>query len=228
MGVKHARCAGQGRRYGKGQELILRHIDSHRLRRDAVVADRHDRPSGPGIDQVHHDKQRHQNQNHADQEGGIIGRARNSLRSLDDDVSALLQSQRNAVLGRHMETAAVASQVNHIHYVFDNLSKGQRHDGQIVALQAQNRDADQDSEQSRAYGSNQNRQEKADSGHWNRRLHTAGEKRAGKGAHTHEARVSQAQLTGDTYRQVQRYRQDHIHAKRNQKSLQKAGYHARS
>ena len=54
-----------------------------------------------------------------------------------------------------------------------------------------------------------------------------GKQRAGIRAHAHKSGMSQTQLTGKTYHEVQRYRRDHVHTEGNKKSCEKPGQVAR-
>ena len=98
MGIENACYACQSRRYGKCQQLILCNIDSYRLSRNPIVTDRHDRPSGPGIDDIQNNKQRNQHQNHANGKGGCLGSACDPLSTLDQHLSVRCQPQRKGVL----------------------------------------------------------------------------------------------------------------------------------
>ena len=123
-----------------------------------------------------------------------------------------------------METVAVHAQIDHIDQILDDLTESQRHDSQIISPEPEHRDTDQHAADAGAYYAHQQRQCKAQRGYCNRLHHAFGKYRAGKCSHAHKSRMPQAQLTQDTYRQVQGNRQDHIDAQGDQDPLQKAGH----
>ena len=100
-----------------------------------------------------------------------------------------------------MEAVSVASEEYGVYKVLDDLAEGKSHDGEIVTAQTQDRDADQNAEN----GSNGSADKDGDHktyGRIDRALHALGEEGAGKGTDTHEACVSEAQLTENPDGQV--------------------------
>ena len=195
MGIKHARHACQGSRYGKGQKLIFCNVDSHGLRRNPVVPDGHNRPARAGIYHVNHDKQGNQNQNNADQERGIVRRSRNSLGTVDENLPVRLHIHGKGVLKGYVKAPAVMSQENDVDDIFNNLSKGQGHDGKVISPQAENRDSYEKSEQSCRSRADENGQEEPQAADCDCFLGVIGEKCAGKGSHAHKTCMAQAQLS---------------------------------
>ena len=100
-----------------------------------------------------------------------------------------------------MEAVSVASEEYGVYKVLDDLAEGKSHDGEIVTAQTQDRDADQNAENGSNGSADKNGDHKA-YGRIDRALHAFGEEGAGEGADTHEACVSEAQLTEDSDGQV--------------------------
>ena len=88
-----------------------------------------------------------------------------------------------------------------VYKVLDDLTEGKSHDGEIVTAQTQDRNTDQNAENSRNGSADKDGDHKA-YGRIDRALHAFGEEGAGEGADTHEACVSEAQLTEDSDGQV--------------------------
>ena len=100
-----------------------------------------------------------------------------------------------------MEAVSVASEEYGVYKVLDDLAEGKSHDGEIVTAQTQDRDADQNAEN----GSNGSADKDGDHktyGRIDHALHALGKEGTGEGADTHEACVSEAQLTEDSDGQV--------------------------
>ena len=104
-----------------------------------------------------------------------------------------------------------AAQITGVHNVLDDLTKSQRDDGQVVAGQTQNRDADEHAEQTchRAADHEGQQQCKGLRGVFG---HDDIDERTGERADAHEAGVAEAQLTQHTDGQVQRDRHNDIGA----------------
>lgn len=118
-----------------------------------------------------------------------------------------------------MEACAVTTQEYDVDHIFNDLAEGQSYDGQVVALQTKYRNTDQEAEQGSHCSSHQKCQEESKSRRLNYVSCDLGKQRSGKGSGAHEARVSQTQLSQDTYGQVQGDGQNHVYAQGNQKSL---------
>ena len=118
-----------------------------------------------------------------------------------------------------MEACAVAAQEYDVDHIFNDLAEGQGYDGQVVALQTKYRNTDQEAEQRGYCSSHQKCQEEPKPRRVNHVSRDLGKQRSGKGSGAHEARVSQTQLSQDTYGQVQGDGQNHVYAQGNQKSL---------
>ena len=101
-----------------------------------------------------------------------------------------------------MKSALIFSYVKYINYIFDNLTKSQRHDRQIISPETEHRNPDQNTEDSRHCRSDQQSQEKAQAIRHGS-IRQLGEKGAGESSHTHESRVSQTQLAQDSNCQIQ-------------------------
>ena len=91
----------------------------------------------------------------------------------------------------------------------DDLAAGQRHDGQIVTLEPQGRQAHQQAHHRRRHAAQQHGQRHPHSdGDALRQLN--GEQAAGEQAHGHEARMAQRQLTQQAHHQIQGHRHDDV------------------
>ena len=102
-----------------------------------------------------------------------------------------------------MQTVDVFDQINVIDDILDNLAESQRHDRQIVAAQTQDRDADQHACHSRNQSTDQNRQRETNPDRGEAFLGQNTERTADERTQTHEARVSETQLTENADRQIQ-------------------------
>ena len=132
---------------------------------------------------------------------GLLGCPRDSLGPFDQHLSILRKIEGQGIFQRKMEARGISAQVDRVDQVLDNLAEGQCHYRQIVAAQAEHRDADEDSKGSRHKGAdhkcNHHRQ-----GGIHGSLDALGKQGPGKGSHAHKARMAQAQLTQDTYREI--------------------------
>ncbi len=64
-----------------------------------------------------------------------MGSSRNSLCPVDNNLPFRIQMQGNRVLHRKMEAILILSYIKYIHKVFNNFSKSQSNDGQIITFQ---------------------------------------------------------------------------------------------
>ena len=112
----------------------------------------------------------------------------------------------NLILERNMPSAAVPADVHDIDQILNDFTKRQRYNGKIIALQSQNRNADQKAEQGSHGCSDQDGKDKTNCLICYDVLHGAGEECAGESAHTHKARMSEAQFTEVADHEVQSHR----------------------
>ena len=108
-----------------------------------------------------------------------------------------------------MKPAGIQTKVAGVHNILDDLTEGQRHDGQIVTGQAQNGDADKEAEQTGHHTADHEGQQHCQRLRCGFVQHHI-DQRAGEGTHAHEARMAETQLTKDADSQVQRDRQNDI------------------
>ena len=104
-----------------------------------------------------------------------------------------------------MQPLAIQREVKAVQHVADDLSKGQRHDGQVIAPQPQHRYADQHTGDAREDAADHHCQDQLqqlafDAEH---RVQPGRCDNAGKRADAHEAGVAQAQLARNAHHQVQ-------------------------
>ena len=115
---------------------------------------------------------------------------------------------------------AVNGDVHAVQDIADNLTKGQGHNCQIVALESQHGNTDEYTHDACQDTAGDNRHQKL---HSFRRAEglteIGGNHNSCERAHRHETGVAQAQLSGNTDGQIQGNRHHNIHTDRNQKRL---------
>ena len=109
----------------------------------------------------------------------------------------------------------IQAQIAGVHDVLYDLTESQRDDGQVVAGQTQDRDADQHAEQARHNAADYEGHQHGEGLRGVFRQRHIGQ-RAGERADAHEAGVAQAQFAQDADGQVQRNGQDNVSADRHQ------------
>ena len=164
-----------------------------------------------------------QDQNEPGGEGGELLDGGDAHGPVDDQPTALRQRE---LVGQQtqMEPVLVHTHIEIGDDILDDLAEGQRHNGQIVAVEPQHRDPDQhagDGGEHRANGHADHQPQRAGD---HDALQGHGGGHAGEGAHAHEARVTQTQLAGDSHHQIQRQGHHHIGADGHQHPLQ-GGFH---
>ena len=110
-----------------------------------------------------------------------------------------------------------------VYKLLDDLAEGQRHDCQIVAVQAQHRDADKSSRDAREDRAHHYREREAHSVGGDGILQAHRGDDAGERADAHEARVSQTQLAEDADGEVQGDGHDDVAADWDELTLHRAG-----
>ena len=120
---------------------------------------------------------------------------------LDTLTSIDLEKEIAPILQGEVQAVGIHAQITGVHNVLDDLTKSQRDDGQVVAGQTQNGDADEHAEQTchRAADHEGQQQCKGLRGVFG---HDDIDERAGERADAHEAGVAEAQLTEDPDGQV--------------------------
>ena len=139
-----------------------------------------------------------------------------TLRAFNNDLTVLCHIQIHCVGKGNMETILIQSHKQNIDQILNDLAKCQRYDGKIVTLQTKYGNTDQQTKNTCKCGADQQRTEKAKPGRHCGIFHDFGEKGTGKGTDTHKSGMTEAQLSQDAYRKVQRYRQNRISTQRNQ------------
>ena len=120
-----------------------------------------------------------------------------------------------------MDAVCVDTEIEVIENALDDFAKGQRHDSQIVAVEAQDRDANEEAHDGSKDRADNERNGEAQRGGGNGILQGNGCGSAHEGADAHEARVAQGQLTEDTHGEVQGHRHDHVGADGHQHALER-------
>ena len=224
------RSRGTGERSGdhEGYHAVLGDGDADGLGCDLVVADGHDSATGAAADQVEHDHERDEHQDGAGDERRVRGNARRTLSALDDRGAALGQVK---VVDRGV-TGDVEDRVQAVRIdaddqagddLLDDLAERERHDRQVVAAKAQNRDTDDSAEDGGAGGTDHDADGKADGIGWHGALERDSGDDTRVGADAHEAGMAERQVTGDADNEVQRDGHDDVGSDRHELT----GDHAR-
>ena len=200
----------------------MRGGDADGVSGDLVVADRHDSTSRAAVYKIQHEEQRNEDEHNARGEGGDLGDAGYADRAVDDHLAAVAQLEI-LVDQTEMQTGIIQTEIHNVYNVFDDLTEGEGYDGEVVALEAQYRHADDDA--------GERREDRADD-HGNsqtQRSERDGVRKAGRGddagerADRHEAGMAERQLAEDADGQVERDRHDDIRADRHEQALDLAG-----
>ena len=212
--------ACRARKGGGGDErheLVLRQVQADGLRGDAIITDGHDRAARTRTGQVQHDDERDHHEDEARGERCDRGGAGRTLRALDDSGARGTQAEvvdRLVAGGVEDEVQAVfiVADDEAVDELFDDLAEGQRDDGEVVALQAEHRRADEKADDGGEDRADDHRDGETHGSVRDRAHQALRDDDAGKCADTHKARVAEAQLTEDTDRQVQRHGHGHVAA----------------
>ena len=151
------------------------------------------------MDQIHDHKQGEKDQEEAAGEGGDLIHLDCALGAVDQNLAGNVV----AVKGKG-QLVAVHGHPDTVDNALDNFTEGQGHNGQIVAPQTQNGNADQEARDTGAQtAANQGADQPEGFGFDGQAVeHPAGNDHAGEGAHAHKSGVAQAQLTGNAHHQV--------------------------
>ena len=228
VGIEHPRRAGDSRGDRKGKKLKARSIEADGFRGDSIVPDRRNGPAGPGIHEPEHKKKREEEQDDPDRKIRKLRGPGNPLRPLNDDPPAACKLKRSSILQGKVCTPFVHAEVEGIDQVFDDLPEGERHDREVVSLQAEHRNSDQKAEYRRRKRADHDRKEKAEPVRKPLSLHQHRKARRAEGPDAHEARVPEGELPGDPDHKIQAQRHDGIDAKGHQKSLKEGARRAAS
>ena len=124
----------------------------------------------------------------------------------------------------HVQAAGVDAHDQAGDNLFDDLAKGQGHDGQVVTAQAKNRDADQKAQNGSGDSADDDADDQAHRIGGNGALERDGGNDARVGADAHKARVAQRQVARDADDEVERDGHNDIGRDGNQLT----GNHARN
>ena len=102
-----------------------------------------------------------------------------------------------------MQAVFIVADDEAVYKLLDDLAEGQRHDGQIIAVQTQHRDADERSRDAREDRAHHYCERKAHAVRGDGALQAHCRDNAGERADAHESRVSQTQLAEDADGEVQ-------------------------
>ena len=125
-----------------------------------------------------------------------------------------------------MQAVRIPAEVHDVDDVLDDLTEGEGYDGEVVALEAEYRHADDDAGERRKdraddHGNSQTQRSERDGVREAGRGDDAGER-----AYRHEAGMAERQLAEDADGQVERDRHDDIRADRHEQALDLARDHA--
>ena len=215
--VERACRARKGGGGDERHELVLRQVQADGLRGDAVVADGHDRAARTRTSQVQHDDERDHHEDEACGERCDRGGAGRALRALDDGRAVRTQAEviDRFVAGEienEVQALFIAANDEAVDKLLDDLAKGERHDGEIVALQAEHGRADEKADERGEKRADEHREREAHGAIRNESRKALRDDDTGERAYAHKARVAEAQLTEDTDRQVQRHGHGHVAA----------------
>ena len=200
----------------------MRGGDADGVSGDLVVADRHDSTSRAAVYKIQHEEQRNEDEHNARGEGGDLGDAGYADRAVDDHLAAVAQLEI-LVDQAEMQTGIIQTKIHNVYKVFDDLTEGEGYDGEVVALEAQYRHADDDTRNRRKQSGNDHSDSQTQRCKRNRIRQTGGGDNARKRADRHKARMAERQLTEDADGQVERDRHDNIRADRHKQTLDLAG-----
>ena len=126
-----------------------------------------------------------------------------------------------------MQAVGVEAHVEVVEDVLDDLTKGKRHDGEVVTAQAHDRDADDEAGDGRDERRDDEGEHIGEKPVAHDAAHDGERNDAREGAHAHEAGVSQRQLAGDAHDEVERDGHAHIGADGHELAGERVGEDAR-
>ena len=192
-----------------------------------VVADRHDRAARTRTSQVQHDDQRDHHEDEARGERCDRGGAGRTLRALDDSGARGTQTEviDRFVAGEienEVQALFIAANDEAVDKLLDDLAEGERHDGEIVALQAEHGRADEKADERGEKRTDEHREREAHGAIRNESRKALRDNDTGERANAHKACVAEAQLAENADREVQRNGHGHIAADRHEKTDDRA------
>lgn len=125
-----------------------------------------------------------------------------------------------------MQAARVNPHIEAVDDIFDNFTERKGDDSQIVSAQAQNRNADQKTGDSRQNAADQNSRQKAQPRGGNHVGQADRRDNARKGANPHEARVAERKLAEHADGEVERNGHTDIGADRDKLPIKRVGHMA--
>ena len=126
----------------------------------------------------------------------------------------------------HVESIGIGAHIGVADNVLHNFTKGQSHDGQIVAPQTQHGNADQKAHQTGQDAAANHSAQQPQGVAGDIILQHRSDDDAGEGTDAHKTSMAQAQFPADAHQQVQRNRQGNIHTNGNQIPPHGAAQHA--
>ena len=148
-------------------------------------------------------------------------RAGDTHGAVDQHLSVRRQAKRHLIRQRGVQTVLIDAKVKGIEQVFDDLAEGQGHNGEVVAVQAEHRNADQESEERCQCDADEKRQQKAEAV----RQHAVSQKRKHRTPEctdAHETGVAEGQLPQNADADIEAHRHDRVIHHGDQKTLQMA------
>ena len=130
----------------KRHQLILGDVNAYGLRRNAVVANGHNRTAGTAANQVQGYGEHHQHQNKASHKGRELRHAGCTHGAVDENLT-VHHAQGIGALHAEMQAGAVYTNIEVVQDVLNDLAESQGDDGQIVALEPQGRNTHQQAQQ---------------------------------------------------------------------------------
>ncbi len=125
-----------------------------------------------------------------------------------------------------MQSVLVQCEIDVVGKRLNDLAEAQRYDGEVIAAESEHRDTDEHAERCRSKSADDQREYHAQPGGIYTLLGKQREYTACICADAHESRVTQRKFTENTYRQIERYRQDNINTYRHKQSGVLAAQHA--
>ena len=164
------------------------------------------------------DEQGEQDEDCAREEGRELPDAGHTHCAAEDHTAAGLQLNRIFQEGG-VQAVGVDADVQIVDEGLDDLAEGEGHNGKVVAVEPQDRDADQQTDDRGQQRAACERDDKNPSVRNAGAVECGGDHRSGEGADAHESGVSEGKLAEHADREVQRQRHDDIGADRHKLPL---------
>ncbi len=225
--VQRARHARQERGDHEGLHAEGGDVDAHGLGGNPVVPDGLDGPAFLGIDQVQHHKQGEQDQAEAGGKGGQLLHTGDAHGAAEDPLALAHQLGLCGGDGK-AEAGFIGADIHIADDILHDLAEGQGHDGQIVAPQPQDGNADEEADDGSQQTADENGNNHQQNGVTDVLVQKGNGHNAGKRADAHKTGMAQAQLAADAHQKVQGNRQGDVDTDGNQVTIDRAAQHSGS